>query len=71
MQTLHISADEYVIEQLLKSIETFSKEGRQVELLDDKTFILEKYMIDHAKDQLAKGEGIDAQKVWSELLDER
>ncbi len=69
MQTLHIRAEEAVIEAVLKTIESYMKAGKEIEIIDDQVYLSEKKMIDVAKRQIATGEIYSHEEVWDNLLD--
>lgn len=70
MQTLHLRASGYAIEQLMDSINRLAKEGNEIEILDDFIFEKEKKMVSIALDQIEKGEVYSHEEVWQELLSE-
>lgn len=69
METLHIRANNSTIEKLMKILNEFSKNGEEVEILDNTIFNIEKNMIEKAIFQKENQQTFSHDDVWKRLLD--
>lgn len=68
MQTIHLKAENNVIEDILKHINKLNRLGKNVELLDNETFELENNYINQALKEEKEGKTSSHDEVWNELL---
>ncbi len=68
MQTLHLRAENDVIDKIMEMLNQFSEKGESVEVLDSFLFNTEKKMIHKSLSQEEKGETVEHDKLWNELL---
>ena len=68
MQTLHIRAQESVIDKIMEIVNEFSMKGEKVELLDNFSFDVEKKMIVKSLQEEKANDTIEHDKLWEELL---
>ena len=68
MQTLHLKADNQTIEQIMSVVNQASKEGHDIEVLDNTTFDMEKEMILKGLIEEQQGKLIDHDTLWRKLL---
>jgi hypothetical protein len=68
MQTLHLRADDSVIDKILDIVNQFTLKGDKIELLDSVAFDIEKGMILKSLDEEKQGDTIEHDKLWDELL---
>ncbi len=68
MQTLHLRAESDVLDKIMEMINQFSLKGDKIEILDNFSFNMEKKMILKSLAQEQKGETIEHDELWSELL---
>ncbi len=68
MQTIHLRADEQVMEKIIALIDQFAREGKEIEILDNTLHDEEHRMIQKALAQEAGGETQEHEKLWHELL---
>ncbi len=70
MPRLHISTDQVTTEKILGFLENLSRQGAQIELLDDVVLAREKMMIDKALREINEGRTYDLNSVEVELCGE-
>jgi predicted ester cyclase len=70
MQTLHIKTDEDATKKILDFINNLSKNGANVEIVDNKIYDFEKEKIDEAFEDIKKGAIYPIDNIEQELLDE-
>ncbi|SFP89152.1 hypothetical protein [Hydrogenimonas thermophila] len=68
METLHIRAENSTIEMLMSLINDMSKDGKEIEIIDDISYEKEYRMIKTGLQEIKKGEVIEHDELWSELL---
>ena len=68
MQTLHLRAENDVLEKVIAIVNQFSLKGDQIEILDNHLYTKEKEMILKGLTQEQKGETTSHDIVWDELL---
>ena len=68
MQTLHLRAENNVIDKIMEIVNQFSQKGENIEVLDSFLFNSEKKMIHKSLSQEKKGETIEHDELWDELL---
>jgi hypothetical protein len=68
MQTLHIKTNEQVITKILDFIENLSKQGAEIEVLDNKIYDYEKQLIDRSLKDIEEGKTYAIDDVEKELL---
>ena len=68
MQTIHLRADEQVMEKIIALIDQFAREGKEIEILDNTLHDEERRMIQKALAQEANGEIQEHEKLWQTLL---
>ena len=68
MQTLHLRAENNVIDKIMEIVNQFSQKGENIEVLDSFLFNSEKKMIHKSLLQEKKGETIEHDELWDELL---
>ena len=68
MQTLHIKTNEQVITKMLDFIDGLSKQGAEIEVLDDKIYDYEKQLIDRSLKDIEEGKTYSIDDVEKELL---
>lgn len=69
MQTLHLRAEESVIQKIMALVSQFSKNGEQVELLDNVMFNIEQQMIQKALTEEKQGLLHKHEETWKEILE--
>lgn len=69
MQTIHLKADNLVITELLKIVNNFNEVGKEIEIIDNKTFDLEHNMINQALEEEEISKTHTHDEVWKELLE--
>jgi len=69
MQTLHLRAEESVIQKIMGLISQFSKNGADVELLDNVMFTAEQRMIEKALNEEKNGSLHKHEDIWKELIE--
>ncbi len=67
MHTLHIRADDDANQELLKKVDQLIQSGRHIELLDEKTLVYEKGLIDRALKDIKEGKIQDSDEIWNDL----
>jgi predicted metallo-beta-lactamase superfamily hydrolase len=70
MQTIHVKANERMVARILDFINTLSKEGEEIEILDSKILAFEKYYIDRSLQDIEEGKVYPIEEVEEELLNE-
>jgi hypothetical protein len=70
MQTIHVKANERMVARILDFINTLSKEGEEIEILDSKILAFEKYYIDRSLQDIEEGKVYPLEEVEEELLNE-
>ena len=68
MQTLYLRAENNVIDKIMEIVNQFSQKGENIEVLDSFLFNSEKKMIHKSLSQEKKGETIEHDELWDELL---
>lgn len=68
MQTLHLKADHQTIEQIMSVVNQASKDGHDIEVLDNTTFDTEKEMILKGLIEEQQGKVVDHDTLWKKLL---
>ncbi|NIM16345.1 MAG: hypothetical protein GTO45_30480 [Candidatus Aminicenantes bacterium] len=68
MQTLHVKTNEKVMTKILDFINTLSRQGDEIEVLDDKIYAYEKQQIDQSLQDIKEGKVYDIEEVERELL---
>ena len=68
MQTLHLKADNQTIEQIMSVVNQASKEGHDIEVLDNTTFDMEKETILKGLIEEQQGKVVDHDTLWKKLL---
>jgi len=68
MQTLHLKADHQTIEQIMSVVNKASKDGHDIEVLDNTTFDTEKEMILKGLIEEQQGKVVDHDTLWKKLL---
>ncbi len=68
MQTLHLRAENSTIEILMDFINNISKNGREVEILDNTVFKEEQKMIFQALLEEQQKQTIEHDELWNDLL---
>jgi hypothetical protein len=69
MQTLHVRTNEQVMSKILTFIDSLSRGGDEIEVLDNKIYAYEKKYIDKALTDIRKGNVYTIEEVEKELLD--
>jgi hypothetical protein len=69
MQTLHLKTNERVMTKILDFINTLSRQGEEIEVLDDKIYAYEKQQIDQSLQDIKEGRVYDIEEVERELID--
>ena len=70
MPRLHISTDQVTADKIMGFIEDLSRQGAQIDLLDDEVLAREKVMIDKALREIDEGRTYDLDSVEVELCGE-
>ena len=70
METLHLKADSQTIEQVMNVINQASKDGHDIEVLDNTTFDMEKEMILKSLVEEQQGKLVAHNTLWKKLLAE-
>lgn len=68
METLHLRAEHDVIEKILDTINQFSNDGQEIEVLDNMTLELEQKMILKSLTQEHNNQVVSHDNMWGELL---
>jgi hypothetical protein len=68
MQTLHLRAENDVLEKVIAIVNQFSLKGDKIEILDNHLYAKEKQMILKGLTQENKSETISHETLWDELL---
>lgn len=68
MQTLHLRAENSTIEILMDFINNISKNGQEIEILDNTVFKEEQKMIFQALLEEQKNQTIGHDELWNDLL---
>ncbi|KIM12912.1 MAG: hypothetical protein KU38_03065 [Sulfurovum sp. FS08-3] len=68
MQTLHLQAEDTVIDKIMDMINQFALKGKKVELLDSVTLDVESQMIVKSLQEEKQGKTIEHDTLWDELL---
>jgi hypothetical protein len=68
MQTLHLRAENEVLEKIIAMVNQFSLKGDKIEILDNLSFNIEKKMILKGLTQEKNGETIAHDDLWNDLL---
>lgn len=68
MQTLHLRAENGTIETIMSMLNQISQKGEEIEIIDNLTYTKEQIMILEALKQEKKGETIEHETLWNELL---
>ncbi len=68
MQTLHLRAEDTVIDKIMDIVNEFSMKGEKVEFLDSVVFDTEKSMIIKSLQEEKQGETIEHNTMWDEIL---
>jgi hypothetical protein len=68
MQTLHLKTNEHVMNRILGFLDILSKEGAEIDVLDDLSYRYEKKHIDIALDDIKNGTISSFEEVKAELL---
>lgn len=68
MQTLHLRAENDVLEKVLEMLNQFSLKGEKVEIIDNLVYENERSMILKALSQEKNAETIEHDMLWDELL---
>jgi len=68
MQTLHLRAENEVLEKIIAMVNQFSLKGDKIEILDNLSFNMEKKMILKGLTQEKNGETITHDDLWDDLL---
>ncbi|MDP3587822.1 MAG: hypothetical protein Q8R58_07215 [Sulfuricurvum sp.] len=69
MQTLHLRAEESVIQKIMGLISQFSKNGAEVELLDNVMFDVEHGMIQKALNEEKQGMLHKHEDIWKDIIE--
>ena len=68
MQTLRIKTNEQVMTKILDFIDNLSKQGDEIEVLDNQIYAYEKQQIDQALKDIEDGKTYSIDEVEKELL---
>ena len=68
MPLIHVKTDEQAMTRLLGFIDTLSRDGANIELLDDKIYTYEKTHIDRALKDIEEGKVYPIDEVERELV---
>ena len=68
MPIIHVKTDEQAMTRILGFIDTLSKEGANVELLDNKIYAYEKKQIDRSLKDIEEGKIYTIDEVERELV---
>lgn len=68
MQTLHLKTNEQVMDKILGFLDILSKEGAEIDVLDDLSYRYEKKYIDNALEDIKNGAISSYEEVEEELL---
>jgi len=69
MQTLHVRTNEQVMTKILTFIDSLSRVGDEIEVLDNNIYAYEKKYIDKALTDVREGNVYTIKEVEKELLD--
>ncbi len=68
MPTLHVKTNELVMTKILTFLDSLSRKGDEIEVLDNKICTYEKRFIDQALEDIRKGRTFSIDEVERELL---
>ncbi len=68
MQTLHIKTNEQVMTKILDFINNLSRQGDEIEVLENQIYSYEKHQIDQALQDIEEGKTYSLDEVEKELL---
>ena len=68
MQTLHLKTDEQVMTRILSFLDTLSKEGAEIDVLDNLSYKYEKIYIDKSIEDIKTGAVRSFEEVEAELF---
>jgi hypothetical protein len=68
MQTLHIKTNEQVMTKILDFIDNLSRQGAEIEVLENQIYDYEKQQIDQALQDIEEGKTYSLDEVEKELL---
>lgn len=68
MQTLHIRTNEKVMTKILDFIDNLSRQGAEIEVLENQIYAYEKQQIDRALQDIEEGKTYSLDEVEKELL---
>ncbi|MCP4217941.1 MAG: hypothetical protein GY765_25080 [bacterium] len=68
MHTLHVKTNEQVMLKLLDFINTLSRQGDEIEILDNKAYVYEKQLIDRSLQDIQDGNVYSLEEVERQLL---
>ena len=68
METLHVRAEHSIIELLMWVINKISKEGQEIEILDNTVYNQEQKMIFQALLEEQNGQTFEHDTLWNDLL---
>jgi hypothetical protein len=68
MPTLHVKTNELVMTKILTFLDTLSRKGDEIEVLDNKICTYEKRFIDQALEDIREGRTYSIYEVEQELL---
>ncbi len=68
MPLLHVKTDEQAMNKILGFIDTLSRDGAKIEVLDDKIYAFEKTHIDRALKDIEEGKIYSIDEVEQELV---
>lgn len=69
MPTLHVKTNEQVMTKILTYLDSLSRKGDEIEVLDNKIYAYEKKHIDQALKDIREGRIYSIDEVERELLD--
>lgn len=68
MQTIHIRAENKAFETIMEVINTISKDGGNIEIIDNRVYQEEQKIIFQALLEEQKGEVFEHDEMWNDLL---
>lgn len=68
MKTLHLQAENQVIDIIMQVINDIAKQGKNIEILDNDIYNFENNMINIALQDEKSNNTIEHQKLWNNLL---
>ena len=68
MQTLHIRTNDQVMTKILDFIDNLSRQGAEIEVLENQIYAYEKQQIDQALQDIEEGKTYSLDEVEKELL---